>query len=85
MQLTAGVAATTLLRPEICGPAHAQGVAASAAGSGSRVLSESRYNILFVFTDQERYFDRWPKGLSLPGHERLQRTGLAFQSHYCRR
>ncbi len=40
-------------------------------------------NILFVFTDQERFIDRWPKGLTLPGHERLQRTGVTFRSHYC--
>jgi arylsulfatase len=39
-------------------------------------------NILFLFGDQERYFPAWPKGLSLPGHERLQQTGVTFQSHY---
>ncbi len=42
-----------------------------------------RHNILFVFTDQERYFRRWPAGLSLPGHERLQATGTTFVNHYC--
>lgn len=40
-------------------------------------------NILFVFTDQERYFGQWPGKLSLPAHERLQRTGTTFHSHYC--
>ncbi|HTT09712.1 MAG TPA: sulfatase-like hydrolase/transferase [Burkholderiaceae bacterium] len=45
--------------------------------------SRSRPNILFVFTDQERYFRRWPSGVSLPGHERLQRTGVTFHNHYC--
>jgi len=39
-------------------------------------------NIVFVFGDQERYFSTWPKGLSLPGRERLQRTGVTFQNHY---
>lgn len=39
-------------------------------------------NILFVFTDQERYFPNWPAGLSLPAHERLQRTGVTFTHHY---
>ena len=36
-----------------------------------------------MFTDQERYFRRWPKGLMLPGHERLHRTGVSFHNHYC--
>ena len=40
------------------------------------------YNILFIFTDQERYFRRWPTGLKLPGHERLQKTGVTFHNHY---
>ena len=31
-------------------------------------------NILFIFTDQERYAAKWPAGLSLPAHERLQQT-----------
>ena len=35
--------------------------------------SKPGLNILFVFGDQERYFAKWPKGLSLPGHERLQK------------
>jgi arylsulfatase A-like enzyme len=40
-------------------------------------------NILFVFTDQERYHARWPKGLTLPGHERLQKSGVTFTNHQC--
>lgn len=40
-------------------------------------------NILFVFTDQERYHARWPQGLSLPGHERLQSRGVTFTNHQC--
>ena len=82
-QVTAGVAATTLLGPELMATAHAQGTAEGAATPGSRANPASKYNILFVFTDQERYFHRWPKGLSLPGHERLQRTGVTFHKHYC--
>jgi arylsulfatase A-like enzyme len=39
-------------------------------------------NILFVFTDQERYFRKLPAGLSLPAHERLWRTGTTFTNHY---
>ena len=40
-------------------------------------------NILFVFTDQERFADRRPDGLSLPGHERLQQKGVTFTNHQC--
>lgn len=40
-------------------------------------------NILFVFTDQERYFDKLPAGLKLPGHEWLQQRGITFLNHYC--
>jgi arylsulfatase len=43
----------------------------------------SGHNILFVFTDQERYFPKWPPKLSLPGHERLEKTGVTFHNHYC--
>jgi arylsulfatase len=39
-------------------------------------------NILFIFTDQERYTAKWPTGLSLPAHERLQTTGITFAQHY---
>lgn len=40
-------------------------------------------NILFVFTDQERYPRNWPKDLVLPGHERLKQRGVTFHNHYC--
>ena len=43
---------------------------------------ERGLNILFLFTDQERYTAKWPTGLSLPAHERLQRTGVTFTQHY---
>ncbi len=71
----------------------AGGAAASLAGMASaRAQSQAtrsagaphaRPNIVFIFTDQERY--RLPKapGLSLPAHERLQRSGVTFHNHYC--
>ena len=49
----------------------------------ARSASSSRPNIVFIFTDQERYQRKWPAGLSLPGHERLARSGTTFQNHYC--
>ena len=59
--------------------AQAQPAPAIVPGSGRA----RRPNLLFVFTDQERYLPRWPAGLSLPGHERLARSGVTFQAHYC--
>ena len=44
--------------------------------------SKQALNILFLFTDQERYTAKWPAGLSLPAHERLQRRGVTFTQHY---
>lgn len=44
--------------------------------------SQQPFNILFLFGDQERYFPKWPSGLSLPGHERLQERGVSFVNHY---
>ena len=41
------------------------------------------YNILFILTDQERYFDpaTLPGDYSLPGRERLRREGVSFTNH----
>ncbi len=42
----------------------------------------TKSNILYIFTDQERYFKKLPRGLSLPGHERLAKMGTTFHNHY---
>ena len=44
--------------------------------------SES-YNILFIVSDQERFFrpDELPRGYRLPGHERLMQRGVSFINH----
>ena len=40
-------------------------------------------NILFILTDQERYFgpSELPEGYVLPGRERLRREGVTFTNH----
>ncbi len=69
-------------------------VAAAAAGCVSRpgtspvtqkagLPSTAKHNIVFVFTDQERYLTEWPSGMSLPGRERLRNDGVTFTNHYC--
>jgi arylsulfatase A-like enzyme len=41
------------------------------------------YNILFILTDQERYFrnGELPRGFDLPAHERLRSRGVTFTNH----
>lgn len=58
--------------------AHAAGKVPRSKGPAAK-----QPNILFIFTDQERYITKWPRGLELPGHERLARTGTTFRNHYC--
>lgn len=73
------------------------GVGAAAGGLGASLLgcrapagagapggaAGGPYNILFLLTDQERYFrpGELPSGFSLPAHERLMRNGLSFENH----
>jgi arylsulfatase len=56
----------------------AQGAAKAAGTAGA-----GPYNILFILTDQERYFDptTLPDDYSLPGRQRLQREGVSFTNH----
>ena len=57
---------------------RAPATAAAPGGAGA-----GPYNILFLLTDQERYFrpGELPAGFSLPAHERLMRNGLSFENH----
>ena len=73
----AAAASVALLSDASVQIAQAQGNAPAIARSPGPL------NILFVFTDQERYQARWPTGLSLPGHERMARTGVSFTNHQC--
>ncbi|MBX3705323.1 MAG: sulfatase-like hydrolase/transferase [Pseudomonadales bacterium] len=52
-----------------------------AAPNGARPASG--YNILFLLTDQERFFrpGELPQGYRLPGHERLLARGTEFLNH----
>jgi arylsulfatase A-like enzyme len=62
--------------PRITGGSESRFPSPEAPGS-----NEGGYNILFILTDQERYMGyTWP--FSLPGHERLRRTGTFFENHH---
>jgi arylsulfatase A-like enzyme len=79
LNVPAGVAAASLLGAK---PTSAGSVGAAPATMRSRGATRTRPNILFVFVDQERHFSRWPDGVSLPGHERLARTGTYLRQHH---
>ena len=76
----AGAAALASFHPSSIAAAAAQARRPARSPDGP---SGQRPNILFIFTDQERYHKTWPSGLSLPGHERLARAGVTFHNHYC--
>ena len=82
LKASAGAALAGSIFMSGIGPARAQTrpLPAPATATGT---ARNGLNILFVFTDQERYHARWPHGLSLPGHERLERSGVTFTNHQC--
>src|SRR5512135_2607922 len=63
------------------------GSATVAAETSSRVETAGTgggpYNILFILTDQERYFrpGELPHDYRLPAHERLTKKGIVFDNH----
>src|SRR5262245_2747535 len=77
LQTMAGASVAPLIASGLIGSAHAQ------APTPALTKTRAGLNILFIFTDQERYHSRWPRGLSLPGHERLQKSGVTFKNHHC--
>jgi len=62
-------------------------VASAAPGKSDPAKGGERntgpYNILFILTDQERFFrpGELPEGYSLPAHERLTKQGTTFVNH----
>jgi len=83
--LTAGAVATGVGGEglETVLPQTAQAQPALASPLPTKRVNRGRPNILFIFTDQERYRAEWPKGMSLPAHERMQKTGVTLHNHYC--
>jgi arylsulfatase len=79
-QVAAGVVAAPLVGGALAGCAQTTSPSAKGGASGP---SQRPPNILFLFTDQERYFRQLPAGYALPAHERLARTGVTFHNHYC--
>lgn len=59
------------------------GAAAAAASPGATQAAGGPYNMLFILTDQERFFrpGELPNGYRLPAHERLEKKGIVFENH----
>jgi arylsulfatase len=80
----AGVGAAVLGLGAVSGTTGAASAASKASQStpgGTR--APGQYNILFILTDQERFFrpGELPPGFSLPAHERLAQKGTTFVNH----
>jgi arylsulfatase len=73
----AGAVATTL------GAAFDNGTAAAADRPSRAPKAAGPYNIVFILTDQERYFrsGELPRDYRLPAHERLASRGVVFENH----
>ena len=76
----AGAMAAAIGGPTLAGAASAT---AMPPQSEQRRATGGPYNILFILTDQERYFrpGELPKDYRLPGHERLMKSGIVFENH----
>src|SRR5215472_11228117 len=61
----------------------AASAAQAAAGPMPVQATGGPYNILFILTDQERYFrpGELPNDYVLPAHERLAKKGIVFENH----
>jgi arylsulfatase A-like enzyme len=81
LTIAAGSATAVAISVGTDAPARAQSPRPAVAHDSNG--PKPRPNILFIFTDQERYQRKLPPGLSLPAHERLQRKGVTFHNHYC--
>lgn len=44
--------------------------------------ADGSYNIIFITTDQEHYFDQFPEGTGYRARELLARLGTTFEKHY---
>jgi arylsulfatase len=80
----AGAGAVALglgLQASAAGVASAASMPSPPSPAGTR--EAGTYNILFILTDQERFFrpSELPAGFSLPAHERLAKQGTTFLNH----
>lgn len=73
----------TTRRSVLAMSAAAAAFPSTARSAPAAASKKSAPNIVFVFTDQERYRLDLPAGLTLPAHETMRQTGVTFHNHYC--
>ena len=61
----------------------ASGASGAAPRAATAPAAGGPYNILFILTDQERFFrpGELPRDYRLPAHERLAKKGIVFENH----
>ena len=81
--LSAGIGAVGLGLGAQSGAAAESAIKRSTQGVAVPPSVGGPYNIVFILTDQERFFrpGELPEGYSLPAHERLMRRGTVFTNH----
>ena len=79
LKVAGGVVSAPLIGSGLVAP---QSSMAAPAQRRTTTRSGKRPNILFIFTDQERYPRNWPKNLVLPGHDHMKNSGVSFHNHY---
>src|SRR5262249_51901443 len=67
----------------LLGSGAASAAQAAAGPMPLQATGGDSYNILFILTDQERYFrpGELPNDYLLPAHERLANKGIVFENH----
>ncbi len=78
----AALAATRTLLSGLSAPAAETESAAKSSVYPQTTQPSGPYNIVFITTDQERYFRQFPRGTEFKARERLQRMGTSFEKHY---
>ena len=65
------------------GAGAAQAASVKSGAKPAAAAAHGPYNILFILTDQERFFrpGELPVGFHLPAHERLMKNGVTFTNH----
>ena len=74
-KITAAGLTATLLATQFSGSAA---LAQGNEGDGA----EGGYNVLFIVTDQEHYFQGYPEGTNYKARELLAELGTTFEKHY---
>ena len=80
----AGLGAMTLgLGTSVAGSSEAFASGEPGQSASGKARGTGPFNILFILTDQERYFrpGELPAGYGLPAHERLRTQGTTFVNH----